>query len=124
VFFRKPSVPPELAPVVFEISTKTTEMRRNGELKLPPALLGVLSMIDGVCPVAQYEPFMKRFAPIADKFLELEEAGYIQRVGRVSENAVSRFQESAASAHSVRDLHSIDSRQQESGFMPMSKSKH
>jgi hypothetical protein len=43
-----------------------------------------LILVDGICPVAQYLPFLLAFAPLDDIFEVLENLDLVRRVGKVS----------------------------------------
>ncbi len=110
----------QLNEVVFAVTAKGFAAMRNESTQMPMDLKTVLTMVDGICPVAQYEPFMKVFAPLADKFALLEQQGYVRRVGTVSGFAVKMFNESAQSGRSITKLPNIDAEHESSGFAPFS----
>jgi hypothetical protein len=118
MFWKKP-LDPELAKVVFDLTPHAYEMRRAKKLDLPPKLMGVLMVVDGVCPVAQYQPFLQAFDPIGEKFLELEALGYLSRAGEVSGLAVSNFSDSIQGGSAAERLPRIDARAPASGFTPV-----
>jgi hypothetical protein len=105
--------------VVFALSPLATATLRNGEAGISPRLLTLLMLIDGVTPVAQYEPFLKSFHPLEEKFLELEEHGYLVRMGAVSPRAVQTFNANVAAGKPVSELRSIDSLMADSGFVSL-----
>lgn len=110
----------ELMDVVFAVTPKGMVAARNTQAPLSPALKTILSMVDGVCPVAQYAPFLTAFKPIDEKFQILESMGYLRRIGTVSKEAVSRFESFVSSGTRPSSLPRIDSESKDSGFLPMS----
>jgi hypothetical protein len=111
---------PNLSDVVFAVTPKGFAAMRNDDASVPLELKTVLTMVDGLCPVAQYEPFLRVFAPLADKFHLLEQQGYLRRTGTVSGFAVKIFNESAQSGQPLSKMPRIDSEHANSGFAPFS----
>ena len=73
-------------------------------------------MIDGSCPVAQYRPFLRAVADLDAQFLSLEGLGLIERVGMVSNGAVSLFEDSVLAGSPISQIPNIDASQSRSGF--------
>ena len=107
------------AEIVYTVTPEGYTALRVGAPQLNLDLRTVLTMIDGVCPVAQYIPFMRAFAPLLPKFEILEQAGFIRRAGAVSSHAVDAFVKSLAAGVKLSDLPSIDSQSEVSGFAPL-----
>ena len=80
--------------VVFISTPQGFAAMRNKALVIPLDIKTVLTLVDGLCPVAQYIPFLQVFAPLEPKFLDLEASGFITRLGTVSMIAVREFQSS------------------------------
>lgn len=110
----------ELMDVVFAVTSKGMAASGNSMAPLAANLKTILSMVDGVCPVAQYAPFLTAFKPIDEKFQILESRGYLRRMGTVSKEAVSRFDASVSAGTRTSGLPRIDSESKHSGFLPMS----
>lgn len=108
-----------LSDVVFSITPAGYSALRSGSGFLELALKTVLTMVDGICPVAQYVPFLSVFDPLEEKFLILERMGYLQRAGTVSARAVSGFEQLILQGKPLSRLPRIDADQSESGFMPL-----
>ncbi len=102
--------------IVYTITPAGYTALRVGSPQLSLDLRTVLTMIDGVCPVAQYIPFMRALAPLLPKFDTLEQAGYIKPAGSVSSQAVDAFVKSLAAGVKLSNLPSIDSQSKVSGF--------
>jgi hypothetical protein len=79
----------------------------------------VLTLIDGVCPVAQYLPFLSEFAPVIDKLQRLEKLGLLRRVGIVAPAAVQRFDEQVSRDSQVSHWQSISAEREVSGFIAL-----
>lgn len=107
------------ADIVFGLTPQGQAALTNETTPLAPPLKAVLTMIDGVCPVAQYVPFLRAFTPLDEKFHILESMGYLQRVGTVSSDVVSRFQESITMGVHAAALPRIDAEVKESGFLAL-----
>jgi hypothetical protein len=95
------------------------------ELRSPASSLNlqertVLTLVDGVCPVAQYLPFLRTFEPVVHKFRKLEQLGLLRRTGKVTSEAVKRFDEQSHSGVQPSRWHSISADQQASGFVSLS----
>ncbi len=109
-----------LSDIVFAVTPKGFAALRNENTLISIELKTVLTMVDGICPVAQYEPFMRVFAPLSEKFDILEKQGYVRRMGTVSGVAVKLFNESAQSGVPLSKMPRIDSENKDSGFAPFS----
>lgn len=107
-----------LAEVVFSITPAGYTALRNTTEPMDLRLKTVLTLVDGVCPVAQYVPYLMAFDPLSEKFFILERMGYVRRLGRIASSAVSGFQESIRVGTSKSRLPRIDTESKESGFMP------
>jgi hypothetical protein len=108
-----------ISEVVYQLSAKAVGALNNPDSALPPDLRALLSMVDGVSPVAQYQPFLKALEPIGPKLASLEQRGYLQRIGLVSDRAVADFQHSVISGAPISTWQKIDSESPESGFVPL-----
>lgn len=108
----------DLAEVVFEITPAGFAALRNAASPMELQLKTVLTLVDGVCPVAQYRPFLGAFEPLTEKFQILERMLYLSRVGHVSNQAVSRFQQDVSLGGPPSNWRSIDAESQDSGFLP------
>ena len=102
--------------IVFNLTPQGYAALQSGDAPLSSPLKSVLTMVDGVCPVAQYVPFLRAFAPLEEKFQILESMGYLQRIGAVSSEAVTRFEQSVTMGMHTAALPRIDSEIKESGF--------
>ena len=65
--------------VVFITTPQGFAAMRNKNLAIPLDFMTVLILVDGICPVAQYIPFLQLFEPLEPKFLYLEKSGLITR---------------------------------------------
>ena len=110
----------ELSDTVFSITPAGYSALRSESGSLELTLKTVLTLIDGICPVAQYVPFLSVFAPLHEKFQILERMGYIKRTGTISAQVVSDFEQSVLKGQSPARLPRIDATASESGFMPSS----
>ena len=108
-----------LADVVFAITSKGFSTMRDNAATMNQDLRTVLTLVDGICPVAQYIPFLKTFAPLDAKFELLERTGLLRRVGVVSVSAVKKFEDSVNQGFAVSKLPSIDAEHEISGFVPL-----
>jgi hypothetical protein len=108
-----------IAEVVYQLSAKAVNALNNPDSGLPPDLRALLSMVDGVSPVAQYQPFLRALEPIGPKLASLEQRGYLQRLGFVSDKMVADFQHSVNSGAPISSWQSIDSENPDSGFVPL-----
>lgn len=108
-----------LSDVVFSITPAGFSALRSESGLLELALRTVLTLVDGICPVAQYVPFLKVFEPLEDKFLMLERMGYLRRAGTISARAVTGFEQSILQGKPPSRLPRIDANHSESGFMPL-----
>jgi hypothetical protein len=110
----------DLSDVVYSITAHGfTALRASDSAGLTPQLRTVLTVVDGVCPVAQYEPFLRAFMPLTEKFQILEQLGYLRRLGAVSDDAVKLFNQTAHDDPSVSHLPRIDADRPDSGFTPL-----
>ena len=110
----------ELSDTVFSITPAGYSALRSESGSLELTLKTVLTLIDGICPVAQYVPFLSVFAPLHEKFQILERMGYIKRTGTISARVVSDFEQSVLQGHALSRLPRIDATASQSGFMPSS----
>ncbi len=109
----------QLSEVVFGITPAGYAALRNSTEPMDLRLKTVLTLVDGVCPVAQYVPFLMAFEPLSEKFFILERMGYVKRMGQVATSAVSGFEQSVLSGTSKARLPRIDSAFPPSGFLPI-----
>ena len=107
-----------LATVVFERTPKGAVAIKSTGDQVPRRLRTLLLAVDGRSPVAQYVPFLTAFAPLSEKFAELEGMGYLQRKGNVAVGAVTRFERAQNSGFGAL-LPRIDARAPDSGFVPI-----
>jgi hypothetical protein len=105
--------------VVFVITARGFATLRSNSTVISKQHRTVLTLVDGVCPVAQYVPFLRAFEPLIEKFELLEQTGCLRRVGNVSGFAVKMFDEAVQSGGPVSQMPSIDSEHANSGFMPL-----
>lgn len=108
-----------LLDVVFSVTPAGYSALRNATEPLNLDLKTLLTLVDGICPVAQYVPFLLAFAPLPDKFQMLERMGYLKRTGVISTQAVSAFEQSVALGQPLSRMPRIDSLHRDSGFMPL-----
>lgn len=113
------SDPIALQQVVFSITVAGYAELRNLKSELNLQERTVLTLIDGVCPVAQYLPFLSSFEPVIQKMMKLEQLGLLRRAGQVTFEAVSRFDEQVSRDSQVSRWQSISSDRDESGFLPL-----
>lgn len=81
-----------LATVVFERTAEGVVATKTTGDEVPRRLRTLLLAIDGRSPVGQYVPFLTAFAPLSEKFAELEQMGYLRRVGDTKFKAAERLQ--------------------------------
>ncbi len=105
--------------IVFEVTAKGFAVLRSGGGSISLQQKTILTLVDGICPVAQYVPFLLAFAPLEDTFEMLERLELVRRVGRVSDAAVSAFHTSATSGQLASQFPRIDSLSKNSGFAPL-----
>lgn len=105
--------------VVYAITARGFATLRSNSLVISKQHRTVLTLVDGVCPVAQYVPFLRAFEPLIEKFQLLEQIGCLRRVGSVSGFAVRMFDESVQAGSPVSKLPQIDSEHENSGFIPL-----
>ena len=108
-----------LLDVVFSVTPAGYSALRNSVEPLSLNLKTLLTLVDGICPVAQYIPFLLAFDPLPEKFQTLERMGYLKRTGSISTQAVSAFEQSVALGQPLSRMPRIDSRQRDSGFVPL-----
>jgi hypothetical protein len=109
----------DISDVVYAITAKGFAALRSDDITISLELKTVLTMVDGVCPVAQYVPFLQVFHPLEAKFELLEKYGLLRRVGTVSGFAVKMFSSQSASGIPVSKLKRIDADSEHSGFSPL-----
>jgi hypothetical protein len=78
-----------------------------------------LILVDGICPVAQYLPFLLAFAPLDDIFEVLENLDLVRRVGKVSSETLCEFRTEATEGLAASTLPRINSMSKNSGSMPL-----
>jgi hypothetical protein len=105
-----------LATVVFERTPKGAVAIKSTGDEVPRRLRTLLLAVDGRSPVAQYVPFLTAFAPLSEKFAELEDMGYLKRKGSVTTDAVDRFERAQNSGFGAL-LPRIDAKSADSGFV-------
>jgi hypothetical protein len=105
--------------VVYVITARGFATLRSNSAVISKQHRTVLTLVDGVCPVAQYIPFLRAFEPLVEKFELLEQMGCLRRAGVVSGLAVKMFDESVQSGGSISKMVSIDSENENSGFVPL-----
>lgn len=110
-----------LATVVFERTPKGAVAIKSTGDEVPRRLRTLLLAVDGRSPVAQYVPFLTAFAPLSEKFAELENMGYLKRKGSVTADAVDRFERAQNSSFGGL-LPRIDAMAPDSGFKPLQES--
>jgi hypothetical protein len=108
----------DLSAVVFHITEQGYAALRTPNNRLSLAERTVLTLVDGLCPVAQYEPFLSEFSPVQAKMRKLEQLGLLRRTGQVKQEAVKRFEQQVRSSAEVSSWQSIRADQRESGFQP------
>jgi hypothetical protein len=106
--------------VVYAITVAGYADLRNDQSRLTLQERTVLTLVDGICPVAQYVPFLSEFAPVAAKMRKLEQLGMLRRVGVVATEAVQRFDEQVKAGERVSVWQGITAVDKASGFMPLS----
>jgi hypothetical protein len=111
----------ELHEVVYAITAKGFAALRSDDVNISLDLKTVLTLVDGICPVAQYIPFLQVFHPLEDKFATLEKYGLVRRVGTVSGFAVKMFHNQSRSGVPVSKMQRIDAEYENSGFSPMAE---
>ena len=70
-----------LATVIFERTPQGAVAIKSTGTEVPRRLRTLLLAVDGRSPVSQYVPFLTAFAPLSEKFAELEGMGFLQRKG-------------------------------------------
>lgn len=81
-----------LATVIFERTPKGVAATKSASDEVSRRLRTLLLAVDGRSQVAQYVPFLTAFAPLSEKFAELEEMGYLQRKGGAKPLAGNQFE--------------------------------
>jgi hypothetical protein len=69
----------DIRDVVYAVTAKGFSALRSNDAAISLELKTVLTMIDGVSPVAQYIPFLQVFAPLEEKFEALEQLGLVRQ---------------------------------------------
>jgi hypothetical protein len=108
--------------VVYAITVSGYAELRNEKTRLTLQERTVLTLVDGICPVVQYVPFLSEFAPVDKKMRKLEALGMLRRVGKVAQEAVDRFDHQVKSGEQVSSWQGIDSTEKQSGFVQLSVS--
>jgi hypothetical protein len=109
----------DLGDVVYAITARGFAALRSDVTTISLQHKTVLTMVDGVCPVAQYEPFLRAFEPLQEKFELLEHLGCLRRVGNVSGFAVKMFHASSQAGAPASRMPRIDADHENSGFAPL-----
>lgn len=78
-----------LATVVFERTPLGAVVIKSTGEEVPRRLRTLLLAVDGRSPVSQYVPFLTAFAPLSEKFFELEKLGYLRRRGHADGGAAA-----------------------------------
>lgn len=105
--------------VVFAITVAGYAELRNQGSVLNLQERTVLTLIDGVCPVAQYLPFLSAFEPVTHKMVKLERLGLLRRSGEVTTEAVRRFDKQVSADSQVSHWQSISADTEVSGFVAL-----
>jgi hypothetical protein len=105
--------------VVFAITVEGYAELRNAQSMLSLQERTVLTLIDGVCPVAQYLPFLSSFEPVGQKMQKLEKLGLLRRTGRVAFEAVQQFENQVNADMQVSHWQSISAEHEASGFVAL-----
>ena len=105
--------------VVFIVTPAGYAALRNLSEPLSLELKTVLTLVDGICPVGQYIPFLLAFDPLPEKFQILERMGYLKATGSISAQAMSVFEQSVSTRQPTSRLPRIDAHAQDSGFLPL-----
>jgi hypothetical protein len=105
--------------VVFALTVVGASALSDENPALTQELRAVLNAIDGICPVAQYVPFLRLLHPLEQKFLELERLGFITRIGSIETHVVTGFMDAVDSGKGIRELWRIDADMPASNFMPL-----
>ncbi len=109
-----------LATVVFERTPSGAVAIKAAGDEVPRRLRSLLLAVDGRSPVAQYVPFLTAFAPLSEKFSELEQMGYLRRKGSVASEAVDPFERAQSSGFGAL-LPLIDAASPNAGFVPIAQ---
>jgi hypothetical protein len=109
----------DIRDVVYAVTAKGFSALRSDDAVISLQLKTVLTMVDGVSPVAQYIPFLQVFAPLEEKFEALEQLGLVRRLGTVSGFAVKMFHSQSHAGVPVSKLPRIDAENDNSGFSPL-----
>jgi hypothetical protein len=105
--------------IVFSITVQGYAELRDPQSALSLQERTVLTLIDGVCPVAQYLPYLSSFWPVVDKIKKLEQLALVRRIGAVSPEAVRLFDEQVKRRVSMSKWLSISSEREASGFVAL-----
>lgn len=105
---------------VFAVTPAGYSALRNVSEPLSLQLKTVLTLVDGICPVGQYIPFLLTFDPLPEKFQILERMGYLKPTGSISTQAMSVFEQSVSQKQPASRLPRIDAYARDSGFTPLS----
>lgn len=73
-----------LATIVFERTPAGALAIKANSEDVARRLRTLLLALDGRSPVSQYVPFLTAFAPLSEKFAELERLGYVRRKGNAA----------------------------------------
>jgi hypothetical protein len=84
---------PHFEQIVFATTVDGYAELRNPQTSLSLQERTVLTLIDGVCPVASYLPYLHAFEPVVQKIKKLEQLGYLRRTQQVAR--ISAGQDSA-----------------------------
>lgn len=106
----------DILETVFVVTSEGFAAQQNGSELLSLDLKTILSLVDGICPVGQYIPFLLVFQPLSEKFQSLEKMGYLKSSGQISTQAMSAFKNSVIERQPLSRLPRIDSLDSESGF--------
>ena len=105
--------------LVFAITVPGYAELRNLKSALSLQERTVLTLIDGVCPVAQYLPFLSEFEPVREKLKKLEALGLLRRAGAVTPAAVRLFESQVSVDSQVSHWQSISADRDVSGFVAL-----
>ncbi len=109
----------DISNVVYAITARGFATLRSNSALISRQHRTVLTLVDGVCPVAQYVPFLGAFEPVIEKFEMLEQIGCLRRVGNVSGSAVQMLHDSVKSGGPISKMQSIDAECENSGFVAL-----
>lgn len=113
-----------LATVVFARTPKGAVAIKSNSDEVPRRLRTLLLAIDGRSPVGQYVPFLTAFAPLSEKFVELEQMGFVKRNSSAAFVATAHLetavQNNNASGFGVQ-VQRMNSAMPKSGLMPINE---